>query len=55
MPAELPFRSTASAFVSRRRATAAAISCIKITSPGYTGTLGNIDLKGHGRQEQGRR
>jgi hypothetical protein len=24
------------------------ISCIKITSPGYTGTLGNIDLKGMG-------
>ena len=30
------------------------ISCIKITSPGYTGTLGNVDLKGMG-QEQGRR
>jgi uncharacterized protein (DUF2147 family) len=25
------------------------ISCIKITSPGYTGTLGNIDLKGMGK------
>jgi hypothetical protein len=24
------------------------ISCIKITAPGYTGTLGNIDLKGMG-------
>jgi hypothetical protein len=25
-----------------------AISCIKITSPGYTGTVGNVDLKGMG-------
>jgi len=23
-----------------------AISCVKVTSPGYTGTLGNVDLKG---------
>ena len=28
-----------------------AISCIKITSPGYTGTLGNIDLKGMGKSK----
>ena len=27
------------------------ISCIKITSPGYTGTLGNIDLKGMGKRK----
>jgi len=27
------------------------ISCIKITSPGYTGTLGNIDLKGMGKSK----
>ena len=25
-----------------------AISCIKVISPGYTGTLGNVDLKGMG-------
>src|SRR2546428_176242 len=25
-----------------------AISCIKITAPGYNGTLGNVDLKGMG-------
>jgi len=29
------------------------ISCIKITSPGYTGTLGNIDLKGMGARSKG--
>jgi uncharacterized protein (DUF2147 family) len=29
------------------------ISCIKITSPGYTGTLGNIDLKGMGSKSKG--
>src|SRR6185436_15237313 len=28
------------------------ISCIKITSPGYTGTLGNIDLKGIGSKSK---
>src|SRR6185369_15442138 len=28
------------------------ISCIKITSPGYTGTLGNIDLKGMGAKSK---
>ena len=28
------------------------ISCIKITSPGYTGTLGNIDLKGMGSRSK---
>jgi uncharacterized protein (DUF2147 family) len=28
-----------------------AISCIKITAPGYTGTLGNIDLKGFGSKK----
>src|SRR5215213_1636472 len=28
------------------------ISCIKITSPGYTGTLGNIDLKGMGSKSK---
>ena len=27
------------------------ISCIKITSPGYTGTLGNLDLKGMGKSK----
>ena len=27
------------------------ISCIKITSPGYTGTLGNVDLKGMGKSK----
>ena len=32
-----------------------AISCVKVTSPGYTGTLGNVDLKGMGSKEQGRR
>ena len=25
-----------------------AISCVKVISPGYTGTLGNVDLKGMG-------
>jgi len=29
-----------------------AISCIKITAPGYTGTLGNIDLKGLGSKSK---
>ena len=29
-----------------------AISCFKITSPGYTGTLGNIDLKGMGSKRK---
>ena len=29
------------------------ISCIKITAPGYTGTLGNIDLKGMGARSKG--
>ena len=28
------------------------ISCIKITSPGYTGTLGNVDLKGMGSKSK---
>jgi hypothetical protein len=28
------------------------ISCIKITAPGYTGTLGNIDLKGMGSKSK---
>ncbi|WP_065756390.1 DUF2147 domain-containing protein [Bradyrhizobium paxllaeri] len=28
------------------------LSCIKITSPGYTGTLGNIDLKGMGSKRK---
>jgi uncharacterized protein (DUF2147 family) len=28
------------------------ISCIKITAPGYTGTLGNIDLKGMGSKRK---
>jgi Uncharacterized protein conserved in bacteria (DUF2147) len=28
------------------------LSCIKITSPGYTGTLGNIDLKGMGSKSK---
>ena len=29
-----------------------AISCIKIISPGYTGTLGNVDLKGMGSKRK---
>ncbi|WP_291849049.1 DUF2147 domain-containing protein [Bradyrhizobium sp.] len=29
-----------------------ALSCIKITAPGYTGTLGNIDLKGLGSKSK---
>ncbi|ANW04030.1 DUF2147 domain-containing protein [Bradyrhizobium icense] len=29
-----------------------AISCIKITAPGYNGTLGNIDLKGMGSKSK---
>src|SRR5207302_11130064 len=29
------------------------ISCIKITAPGYTGTLGNVDLKGMGSKSKG--
>jgi uncharacterized protein (DUF2147 family) len=29
----------------------AAISCVKVTSPGYTGTLGNVDLKGMGKKK----
>jgi Uncharacterized protein conserved in bacteria (DUF2147) len=28
------------------------ISCIKITSPGYTGTVGNVDLKGMGSKSK---
>src|SRR5437763_9459193 len=28
------------------------ISCIKITAPGYNGTLGNIDLKGMGSKRK---
>ena len=28
-----------------------AISCIKVISPGYTGTLGNVDLKGMGKKK----
>jgi uncharacterized protein (DUF2147 family) len=30
-----------------------ALSCIKITAPGYNGTLGNIDLKGLGSKSKG--
>src|SRR5437763_4629613 len=30
----------------------AGISCIKITAPGYNGTLGNIDLKGMGSKRK---
>ena len=30
----------------------AGISCIKITAPGYNGTLGNIDLKGMGSKSK---
>ena len=30
-----------------------AISCVKVTSPGYTGTLGNVDLKGMGSRSKG--
>ncbi|MCK1514892.1 DUF2147 domain-containing protein [Bradyrhizobium sp. 190] len=29
-----------------------AISCIKVTAPGYNGTLGNIDLKGMGSKSK---
>jgi hypothetical protein len=29
-----------------------AISCIKITAPGYNGTLGNVDLKGMGSKSK---
>ena len=29
-----------------------AISCIKVISPGYTGTLGNVDLKGMGSKSK---
>jgi hypothetical protein len=29
-----------------------AISCVKITAPGYNGTLGNIDLKGMGSKRK---
>jgi len=29
-----------------------AISCVKIISPGYTGTLGNVDLKGMGSKSK---
>jgi uncharacterized protein (DUF2147 family) len=28
-----------------------AISCVKVISPGYTGTLGNVDLKGMGKSK----
>jgi hypothetical protein len=28
-----------------------AISCVKVISPGYTGTLGNVDLKGMGKKK----
>src|SRR6185369_15001675 len=30
-----------------------ALSCIKITAPGYNGTIGNIDLKGLGSKSKG--
>lgn len=29
----------------------AAISCVKVISPGYTGKLGNVDLKGMGKKK----
>src|SRR5439155_18657968 len=29
-----------------------ALSCIKITAPGYSGTIGNIDLKGLGSKSK---
>jgi hypothetical protein len=29
-----------------------AISCVKVISPGYTGTLGNVDLKGMGSRRK---
>ncbi|HEY9452368.1 MAG TPA: DUF2147 domain-containing protein, partial [Bradyrhizobium sp.] len=29
-----------------------ALSCIRITAPGYNGTLGNIDLKGLGSKSK---
>jgi len=29
----------------------AAISCVKVISPGYTGKLGNVDLKGLGKKK----
>ena len=29
----------------------AAISCVKVISPGYTGTIGNVDLKGMGKKK----
>ena len=29
----------------------AAISCVKVISPGYNGTLGNVDLKGMGKKK----
>jgi uncharacterized protein (DUF2147 family) len=28
-----------------------AISCVKVISPGYTGTVGNVDLKGMGKKK----
>ena len=28
-----------------------AISCVKVISPGYTGTLGSVDLKGMGKKK----
>ena len=28
-----------------------AISCVKVISPGYTGSLGNVDLKGMGKKK----
>jgi hypothetical protein len=30
-----------------------AISCVKVTAPGYNGTLGNVDLKGMGSKSKG--
>jgi Uncharacterized protein conserved in bacteria (DUF2147) len=30
-----------------------AISCVKVISPGYTGTIGNVDLKGMGSKNKG--
>ncbi len=29
----------------------AAISCVKVISPGYTGSIGNVDLKGMGKKK----
>ena len=52
MPAAaFPSRSTDRGSASTPRRNCSSLSCIKITAPGYNGTLGNFDLKGIGSKK----